>query len=185
MVGSKKLPVVRVMVISGLVAYSFGEMTGILKSGMSQVFGEEPQAVRELPEGIRGFIGMLRGKVLKKGEEAFILQVTGIEKTWRNSKARNPKSVIGKNVRFVVSRKPIREEYARIDAGDEVVVGGRLRHGVFETIEVLVKAEEFPVLKAKWEENARKRRERAAHRRAEREWIMKERRERERKEREE
>lgn len=37
----KKTPVVTVSVLAGVVAFQFGEATGLLKAGMSQVFGEK------------------------------------------------------------------------------------------------------------------------------------------------
>jgi hypothetical protein len=54
----------------------------------------------ELPGGIKRFNGMLVGRLVKKDVEkgTFLVNVDAVPRVWRNSKAENPKSVIGKNV---------------------------------------------------------------------------------------
>ena len=52
------------------------------------------------PEGIVRFNGMLVGRLVKKDVETgtFLINVDAIPRVWRNSKAENPKSIVGKNV---------------------------------------------------------------------------------------
>lgn len=56
--------------------------------------------VDELPEGIRGFNGMLVGRVAAKDPEAgtFTVQVDAVSRVWENSRAENPRSIVGKTV---------------------------------------------------------------------------------------
>lgn len=53
-----------------------------------------------LPEGMQEFNGMLLGRLAAKDVEkgTFIVQVDAVPRVWRNSKAENPKSVVGKTV---------------------------------------------------------------------------------------
>jgi flagellar biosynthesis GTPase FlhF len=61
---------------------------------------EETSKPREnnLPEGAKGFSGMLEGEVLGKVENGFILKVTKVIKVWRNNKAENAESLVGMEV---------------------------------------------------------------------------------------
>ena len=61
---------------------------------------EEASKPREnnLPEGAKGFSGMLEGEVLGKVENGFILKVTKVLKVWRNNKAENAESLVGMEV---------------------------------------------------------------------------------------
>lgn len=54
----------------------------------------------ELPEGIRGFNGMLVGRVAAKDAEqgTFTVQVDAVSRVWENSRAENPRSLVGKTV---------------------------------------------------------------------------------------
>lgn len=69
--------------------------------------GPGPQATAlnatpdELPAGIHGFNGMLVGRLAAKDVEkgSFVVVVDAVPRVWRNSKAENPKSIIGKSVR--------------------------------------------------------------------------------------
>lgn len=52
----------------------------------------------KLPEGARGFSGMVRGIVVGKKEGVFIFKVARIMKVWEGNKAKNPESLIGKTI---------------------------------------------------------------------------------------
>ena len=163
----KSSAVVTAMVASGVVAYHFGDLTEVLDGGSSKVFAGEQAAVG-LPDGMKGFIGMLQGKIVEKTNDGFVLQVEKVEKTWRNNKAENPAASVGKNVQFRVldRHRAIVRVFAKLKVGDGVVAGGIHKEGnCLLAVEVLAKAEEYPALKAKWEEAARKRKQRDAPRR--------------------
>ena len=54
----------------------------------------------KLPDGIEQFNGMLVGRLAAKDVErgTFVVQVDAVSRVWRNSKAKDPKSVVGKSV---------------------------------------------------------------------------------------
>ncbi len=54
----------------------------------------------ELPSGVLNFNGMLVGRLAAKDVEkgSFVVAVDAVARVWRNSKAENPKSVVGKTV---------------------------------------------------------------------------------------
>jgi len=51
-----------------------------------------------LPAAAKGFSGMLRGKVVGKQDRGIIVAVQEITNVWRQSKAEDPKSLVGKKV---------------------------------------------------------------------------------------
>jgi len=51
-----------------------------------------------LPEGAKGFSGMVRGIVVGKEKGGFLFKVGKILKVWKNNKAKNPESLVGKVV---------------------------------------------------------------------------------------
>lgn len=53
-----------------------------------------------LPEGMRNFNGMLVGRIAAKYVEkgTFVAYVDAVPRVWRNSRAENPKSIVGKTV---------------------------------------------------------------------------------------
>ncbi len=70
---------------------------------------DEPRHPRErtaenseggLPAGIRRFNGMVVGRLVSKDVEkgTFVVTVDAVPRVWRNSKAENPKSIIGKSI---------------------------------------------------------------------------------------
>jgi len=63
---------------------------------------EEPST---LPEGIRGFRGMLVGSLVEKGEEAFVLKVEKITRTWKENKATNPECIVGERIEVRLSTR--------------------------------------------------------------------------------
>jgi len=155
---------VAVAVIAGSVAYHFGDETGMLSAGMSKVFAEDAGS---LPDGMRGFCGILQGKITEKGDGGFALQVEKVEKTWRNNKADNPAASVGKTLSLSLhpKGKHVREQLGKMEVGDTVVTGAINKEGnALRVVELLVKAEEYPALVAKWEAAARKRRVTTARR---------------------
>jgi len=64
-----------------------------------------------LPAAAKGFSGMLRGKVVGKHDGGFIVSVQEITNVWRQSKAEQPKSLVGKRV--LVKARDAAERAAR------------------------------------------------------------------------
>ena len=97
MSGLRRTVLVTVIVASGAVAFDLGGSTGLLSAGMSRAFAEDAKPAA-LPEGIRGFQGMVRGTVVSKGELGFVLKVARITKVWKGNKAGNPECIVGREV---------------------------------------------------------------------------------------
>ena len=56
------------------------------------------QAADPLPEGAKGFAGMITGKVITKGDAQVVVEVSKIDRVWKHNKAENPASLIGRRV---------------------------------------------------------------------------------------
>ncbi|MCA9174192.1 MAG: hypothetical protein KDB14_06855, partial [Planctomycetales bacterium] len=58
------------------------------------------QSAQELPSGAQRFSGMIVGRLAAKDVEkgTFILNVDAVPRVWKNSKAENPKSMVGKRL---------------------------------------------------------------------------------------
>lgn len=56
----------------------------------------------KLPDPASQFAGMIEGKVAAKTDRGLLLDVDKVLKTWRGSKAKDPKSLVGKKVHVVV-----------------------------------------------------------------------------------
>ncbi|MFO7900580.1 MAG: FecR domain-containing protein, partial [Planctomycetota bacterium] len=82
----------------------------------------------ELPTGIWGFRGMLRGKVKNKSDDGLLLEVEQVLKVWRGNKATDPKCIVGKEVPVDFERLPkpkhhgTRRPNVLLEVGDRVDV---------------------------------------------------------------
>ncbi|MBM4154344.1 MAG: hypothetical protein FJ221_04875 [Lentisphaerae bacterium] len=56
-------------------------------------------------ESAGGFAGMIAGKVLSKDGGKLVVEVTGVEKTWKHNKMENPGSLVGREVVILPSKK--------------------------------------------------------------------------------
>ncbi|TET31965.1 MAG: hypothetical protein E3J72_20955 [Planctomycetota bacterium] len=63
-----------------------------------------------LPDGMHGFSGILKGKVVGKIRNGFVLLVTDVVRLWKNNEAENPESAVGK-------RLPILAQWRESDNG--------------------------------------------------------------------
>lgn len=107
------------------------------------------------PTGLRGFNGMLVGRLVKKDVEkgTFVVAVDAVSRVWRNSKAKNPKSIVkhhveidgvfGKwlDVLLLVKKGETLEFEARHDGEARLTFPGELLRKVAP-----YKAEDYPVL---------------------------------------
>jgi len=80
-----------------------------------------------LPDGMRGFRGMVRGTVVRKGDGEFLLKVQKVLKVWKANKAENPQSAVGKILAIVLPREgrlleQQRKTFRELKVGDQVVV---------------------------------------------------------------
>lgn len=114
--------------------------------------------VDELPEGVRGFNGMLVGRLAAKDVEkgTFVVQVDAIPRVWRNSQAENPKSLAGKTVEvdgvfgkfldvLIVTRQGDTIEFECKHDGDRLTFPGELLRKVapYDASDYPVLPEEF------------------------------------------
>ena len=51
-----------------------------------------------IPPELKGFKGMMTGKLLEKGEATLVFKVDGIKRVWKGNKAENPKKAVGKTL---------------------------------------------------------------------------------------
>ncbi len=51
-----------------------------------------------IPEGAHGFSGQVQCTVLKKGESKILVKVDKVTRLWKPNKARNPKSLVGRQI---------------------------------------------------------------------------------------
>jgi hypothetical protein len=142
----KKAAFVTVVVLAGSVAYEFGEEMGLLSAGGTKAFAGG-ERVAALPAGVRGFKGMIVGRLVSRTETDLVLKVTKIPLVWKQSRADDPDSMIGEKVTVSVWRKSrLFEQQVRalreMKEGDEILVEAFQIEGDRLTImEVLRKAE--------------------------------------------
>lgn len=93
--------------------------------------GDKPAASKEgggtVPASLRGFRGMVTGTIVSKAEKGFVLKVEKVNRVWKGSKAKDPKSAVGKQVHITISPKYDRKgkhtrALAKLKVGDRVVV---------------------------------------------------------------
>lgn len=110
-----------------------------------KVAGQE--AASGLPDGMRGFRGMLRGTIVRKGDGEFLLKVEKVLKVWKQNKAENPQSAVGKTLAIVLGREgrlleQQRRTFRELKVGDHVVVEPfHFKGNVLTVVEELRKAE--------------------------------------------
>jgi hypothetical protein len=81
-----------------------------------------------LPDAATGFAGMIQGAVTKQHGDGFVLKVATIAETWKHSKAKNPKSLIGRAVAVDVRQengkpaKDIARFVKSLKTGERVVI---------------------------------------------------------------
>ncbi len=64
---------------------------------------EKGETEAGLPPAARGFAGMIQAKVVKKVDGSVTVTVEKITKTWEHSKAKDPRSMVGKRVNVLPS----------------------------------------------------------------------------------
>lgn len=113
----KRLTVVTVAVLSGVVGFDLAGQSGTLTAGASRTFAAEERPVDKLPEAMLGFRGMFAGKLVSKDERegTFVLHVTEILRVWRENKAQDPRSAVGKSLQIELNPKSrLAEEFKRV-----------------------------------------------------------------------
>ena len=60
-------------------------------------------AAESLPDGAKGFAGILGGKVVSKGTDQITVEVTKVVKSWQHSRAEKPEALVGQKVSLTVN----------------------------------------------------------------------------------
>jgi beta-lactamase regulating signal transducer with metallopeptidase domain len=120
----------------------------------SAVTSERTTTQDELPKGVQRFNGMLVGRLAARDVEqgTFVVQVDAVSRVWENSKAEDPKSLVGKSVKvsgvfgkfldvLVVTRVGETIEFECKHDGEKLVFPGELLRKVAP-----YDPEDYPVL---------------------------------------
>ena len=81
----------------------------------------------EVTEALKGFRGMMVGKLVEKGEDEFVFLVQKIKKVWKKNKAENPEKAIGQEVTISLTelvekhKERVLKNYAEMEVGDIIV----------------------------------------------------------------
>ena len=125
----KRLTVVTLAVLSGVVGFELAGQTGTLTAAESRTFAAEEKKVDKLPDGMLGFRGMFAGKLVSKDEDkgTFVLRVTKILRTWPQNKAKDPQSAVGKSLKIELNpesrlAEEFKEVLKKLQRGDLVEV---------------------------------------------------------------
>lgn len=94
----KRTRVVGVLVALSVVTCCVGLASGVVAPNPNHAVAGEAQESLGVPEGLKGFRGMLIGVIAKKGDREFIIEVVKITRTWKQSEAENPKAAVDKKV---------------------------------------------------------------------------------------
>lgn len=150
--GIKALIIVTAIIVTGL------SLSAVADQQTQSTAQERSEPLKttadELPEGIRNFNGMLVGRLAAKDVEkgTFLVTVDAVPRVWRNSKAEDPKSIVGKTVEvggvfgkfldvLVVMKKGETLEFEARHDGDRLTFPGELLRKVAP-----YKPEDYPVL---------------------------------------
>ena len=140
---------VTAIVVAGVLGFDFG-VPGL---GVSKASGTE-EAAAEMPDGFEGFLGCLSGKLTQRSKTGLTILVEKVERLFPANKAEKPEVAVGKNIHFRVNPRQHRilKQLEGMKVGDSiVVVGGHAEKWGGTAVENVVKAEDFPALKARWE----------------------------------
>jgi hypothetical protein len=103
------------------------------------VMADEPAA---LPDGFKGFRGLLKGTISGKTENSFVLKVKAVTKSFEKSKATKPEDIVGKEITLQVKAERLQKALKERAVGDTVEVGAVNEEGnVVVAVEQLKKVE--------------------------------------------
>jgi len=107
------------------IGYHSGTCDGGL--GAAAVFGAEkdkPKAT--IPAELKGFQGMMKGKLAKKGKAFIVVKVEEIMKVWEGNKAEDPKKAVGRTLTLNLKkvsdhhRDRIMKNFRGLKKGDQI-----------------------------------------------------------------
>jgi hypothetical protein len=113
--------------VAGGVNVSSQGKTYDLGLGATVVFGAEKDKPQEIiPAELKGFQGMMKGKLVKKDKTSIVFKVEAIMKVWEGNKAENPKEAVGQTLILNLNkvsdhhRKRIMKNFRGLKEGDQI-----------------------------------------------------------------
>ncbi len=95
-----------------------------------------------LPDGFKGFRGLLKGTLVSKTENSCVLKVEAVVQSFKLSKATKPEEIIGKDLTVQVKNEKFVNNMKGLAVGDKVELGAVNEDGnVVIAVEMLRKAE--------------------------------------------
>lgn len=109
---------------------------------LQKVAPVEPGDYPELPDGFRGFRGILAGKVIKKDDVLLelVVEVSKVDKSFDRSKAKDLESIVGKQVMLAGFWRR-KEAFHKIKVGDTVRTGVEHPQALSDHLSVIEKFE--------------------------------------------
>jgi translation initiation factor IF-1 len=123
----KRFRLLGMLVLMGGVSCCLGFVTCESGTGTAVATAAEAGEALGVPEGLKGFRGMLIGVMGKKSDREFIIEVEKITRTWKQNKAENPQAAVGKKAVCELWPKgrlyqQHRQTLAGLKPGDRVLV---------------------------------------------------------------
>ena len=88
-------------------------------------FSEENPGI---PAELKGFQGMVTGKVIEKSGKSFSIEIASVKKVWKNNRAENPSKAKGKVVKASLDKvsdhhgEKIMKNFRELKEGDKIEV---------------------------------------------------------------
>ena len=119
--------VLAVIVAVGTVSVEYEGRACQLVPGTTPILAEEKdESQQAIPAELRGFQGMMSGKLLKKDKKSFLFKVEKIMKVWKGNKAENPERAIGQRLSLNLNKVSehhggrIMKNYRELKEGDQI-----------------------------------------------------------------
>jgi hypothetical protein len=111
----------RVFVVVTLIALS-----GLCQDRASA--GEDDGSGEGIPAALKGFRGMMSGRLVEKGESSIVFKAAKIMKVWKGNKAENPEKAVGETMALSLEKvsahhgERIMKNFRALKAGDRIEV---------------------------------------------------------------
>ena len=76
-----------------------------------------------LPDGFKGFRGLLKGTISSKTENSFVLKVASVENTFPKNTAKKPEEIVGKEITILVKQERLLGALKEREVGQTVIAG--------------------------------------------------------------
>jgi len=114
---------------SCVTVFAVAVMVSVLGLDPAPAFGEEgTDAGGGIPAELKGFRGMMSGKLVEKGQASIVFKVGKIMRVWKGNEAENPKAAVGKTLTLNLNkvsdhhRERIMKNFRGLKRGDRIEV---------------------------------------------------------------